>query len=202
MSATHSTCSTSASSIALEITAHRLQAISDNLEVDPKVGSVLDVLAGSFAPDADLLIDATINVTVAARLDEWRRSVTVSPLIAQVATDPRTAALGLLVVASPSSAVGPATIDDATWLSIQQNAEVERFHGFWTPTTKADQVVPALGCSTPTFHGSAADLASLAGSLVSLLAAHLGNDASGTHLIEASHARGAVGGGHLFVPYP
>jgi hypothetical protein len=61
--------------------------------------------------------------------------------------------------------------------------------------------VPALGCSTPTFHGSAADVASLAGSLVSLLAGHIGVDVSGTHLIEASHARGPDGGAHHFIPF-
>lgn len=181
--------------------AARIQAISDGIKVEAALTSALDLLADGYNSTTDLLIDATINATVAARLDEWRRAAAVAPLTAQVATDPRTATLGLLVVAAADTTVGPATIDDATWATIRDNPAMERFNGFWTPPAKADQIVPALGCSTPTFHGSSADLACLAGSLVSLLAGHLRATASGTHLIESSHARGPAGGGHHFVPY-
>lgn len=182
--------------------ASRLRAVSDDIDIQSAPANALDLLTEGYTTDADLLIDATINVTVAARLDEWRRKANSAPHIAQVATDPRTATLGLLIVASPDLAVGPATIDDATWMAIRDNPATERFHGFWTPPTKSDQLVPALGCSTPTFHGSAADLACLAGSLVSLLAAHLNTTTSGAHLVESSHARGPEGGGHHFIGYP
>src|SRR5213075_1798322 len=93
-------------------------------------------------------------------------------------------------------------VDDATWAALQDDPKLERFYGFWTPLAKADQVVPALGCSTPTFHGSAADLAYLSGSFVSLLAGHIGTSATaGTHLIESSHARSAAVGGHHYIPF-
>jgi len=179
----------------------RLSAIADGVEVVAAPSSALDVLADGYTPTTDILIDATINVTVAARLDEWARSAPTRPLTAQVATDPRTATLGMLIVASPDARVGPATIDDATWAALRDNPNLERFHGFWTPLAKTDQLVPALGCSTPTFHGSAADLACLAGSFVSLLAGHIGVNADGTHLIESSHARGSVVGGHQYLPF-
>lgn len=179
----------------------RLRGISDDLEVDAAPSNALDALADGYTSEASLLIDATINVTVAARLDEWKRAATGPPLIAQVATDPRTATLGMLVVAAPDATVGPASIDDATWAAIRDDPSMERFHGFWTPPSKADQLVPALGCSTPTFHGSAADLASLAGSLVSLLGGHFGANESGTHLIQSSHAGGTAGSGHHYVPF-
>jgi ThiF family/Prokaryotic E2 family A len=181
--------------------AARLRAIADDVEVIAEPSSALDLLAGDYTQSTDLLIDATINVTVAARLDEWARAVTTRPLIAQVATDPRSATLGMLIIASPDSGIGPATIDDATWATIRNDPILERFHGFWTPLPKTEQVVPALGCSTPTFHGSAADLACIAGSLVTLLATHIGIAASGTHLIESSHAGGQTGGGHQFIAY-
>jgi len=181
--------------------ATRLRAIADGLEVVAEPSSVLDLLANGFDPSTDVLIDATINVTVAACLDEWARAVTTRPLTAQVATDPRSATLGMLIVVSPAAGVGPSTIDDATWASIHDDPALERFHGFWTPPAKTEQLVPALGCSTPTFHGSAADLACLAGSFVSLLAGHVGVVATGTHLIESSHARGPAGGGHHFIAY-
>lgn len=181
--------------------ASRLRAVSDEIRVESAPANALDILTEGYTADTDLLIDATINVTVAARLDEWRRRASSAPYIAQVATDPRTATLGLLIVAAPDVSVGPATIDDATCASIRDNAAMERFHGFWTPPTKADQLVPALGCSTPTFHGSAADLGCMAGSLVSLLVAHLVTTTSGAHLVESSHARGPESGGHHFVAY-
>jgi ThiF family/Prokaryotic E2 family A len=181
--------------------AARLRAIADDLEVIAAPSSALDMLAEGYTPSTDLLIDATINVTVAARLDEWARATVAQPLIAQVATDPRSATLGMLVVASPNTGVGPATIDDDTWAAIRDDPKMEGFHGFWTPLAKSDQLVPTLGCSTPTFHGSAADLACLAGSFVSLLAGHISVTANGTHLIESSHARGPDGGGHHFIPY-
>lgn len=179
----------------------RLRGIADDLVVEAASSNALDALADGYTSDASLLIDATINVTVAARLDEWKRAATGPPFLAQVATDPRTATLGVLVVAAPDATVGPATIDDATWAAICDDPSRERFHGFWTPPTKADQLVPALGCSTPTFHGSAADLASLAGSLVSLLGGHIGTNESGTHLIQSSHAGGPAGSGHHYVPF-
>lgn len=181
--------------------AGRLRAVSDAVHIVSAPVNAVDLLAEGYQPDTDLLIDATINVTVAARLDEWRRTAVSAPFVAQVATDPRTATLGLLIVAAPDISVGPATIDDATWMAIRDDPTMERFHGFWTTPAKADQLVPALGCSTPTFHGSAADLACLSGSLVSLLAAHLGTAASGAHLIESSHAQGPGGSGHRYIAY-
>lgn len=181
--------------------ATRLRSIADGLEVVAEPSSVLDVLADGYSPSTDILIDATINVTVAARLDEWARAATTRPLIAQVAADPRSATLGMLIVVSPDDDVGPATIDDATWTSIHDDSVLERFTASGPPLAKTDQLVPALGCSTPTFHGSAADLACLAGTLVSLLASHIGVTATGTHLIESSHAHGPAGGGHHFIAY-
>ena len=182
--------------------ARPLTGIADGLEVTPKPSSALDVLADGYTPTTDVLIDATINVTVAARLDEWARAADHRPLMAQVTTDPRTATLGMLIVADPGAGIGPATVDDATWEAIRDKAALERFHGFWSPLSKTEQVVPALGCSTPTFHGSAADLACLAGSFVSLLAGHIDVTVAGAHLIESSHARGPAGGGHHFIAYP
>lgn len=181
--------------------ASRIDLLSDGIEVDASGASVVDVLRDGWEPTTDLVLDATVNATVAARLDEWARSVGEPPLLASVATDPRTATLGLLLTASPGSGVGPATIDDATWTHVGADPKLERFHGFWQSPASKDQVIPGLGCSTPTFHGSAADVASLAGSFVSLLGGHLDTDVSGAHLIEAAHARGPSDGGHLFIEH-
>ena len=182
--------------------AARLRSIRDDLKVTPQPGNVLDAIGDGYTTPAHILIDATINVTVAARLDQWVRAASDTPLIAQVATDPRTATLGMLIVADNDVEVGPATIDDSTSSIVRKRSDLEDFHGFWSPLDKSEQLVPAIGCSTPTFHGSAADLAALAGSFVSLIGSHIGAGASGTHLIRSSHAQGPSGTGHQFVRYP
>lgn len=179
----------------------RLRLLSDQLEVETHVGSVLDVLNTDLATPADILIDATINLTVGARLDEWARSASDHPTIAQVAVDPGTATRALVVIAPEGSAFGPATVDDATWREISERADLERFHGFWNELHTSEQLVPATGCSTPTFHGSAADLASISGSVVTILGGHIRSPLAGAHLVEAAHASGVLGGGQLFVPH-
>jgi hypothetical protein len=105
----------------------------------------------------------------------------------------------MLVVADPHVGVGPATLDDATWETIRDNPALECFHGFWSPLNKTEQVVPALGCSTLTFPGSAPDLACLAGSFVSLLAGHVTLPPLAPISSSPATTRGADGGGHHFI---
>lgn len=179
--------------------AERLSALADGVEVVAHVGSVLDVLHSGALPDCDLIIDATINESAAARLDEAARASSTRPVLAQVATDPRTATLGLLVVAGTGVHVGPATIDNDTSAVVLADGNLELFHGFWNPASKRDQLVPAAGCSVPTFHGSAADLAVIAGSAVTLIGQHLKSGTSGAHLIASPVAASDVA--HRFFPF-
>lgn len=51
-----------------------------------------------------------------------------------------------------------------------------------------DEFVPTRGCSLPTFHGSAADLAAVAATLTNLVAPHLNDKADGTHLFALPHS--------------
>jgi hypothetical protein len=62
-----------------------------------------------------------------------------------------------------------------------------------------DELVPTRGCSVPTFHGSAADMAAVAASLTSLLGSHVSATVpvSGTHLIALPHS--PVGPFHRFI---
>jgi hypothetical protein len=180
--------------------ARRLSSLADGVQVVPHVGSVLDLLRSGTLPDCDVIIDATINESVAARLDEAARTAGTGPLLAQVATDPRTATLGLLVIAGSGVGVGPATIDNDAAGSVLADGGLEQFHGFWNPPSKSDQLVPAAGCSVPTFHGSAADVAVIAGTAVNLIGQHLKSGTSGTHLIAAPVAA-AAGLAHEFIPF-
>lgn len=180
--------------------AKRLRAISDAVHVEAAPGNVVEMLRDEGLPDVDVIIDATVNATVAARLDEAAQRTRARASLAQVATDTRTASLGLLVFVPPGAGVGPATVD--RWVSeeVLSKGDLERFHCFWTPADKDDQLVPAAGCTVPTFHGSAADLAVVAGGLFSLLGHSLRSTTAGAHLLASSHA-GDEGPMHVFIPY-
>jgi hypothetical protein len=74
---------------------------------------------------------------------------------------------------------------------VKQDADLEPFRVFWEEPSPADEVIPAPGCSVPTFHGSAADLAAISGVLISFLGQHLSIDTPGTHLVSLPHGPGA-----------
>jgi hypothetical protein len=110
------------------------------------------------------------------------------PLLAQVATDTRSGTLGILTVSAPGNADGPAVIDSRTGKKVLADPALELYQPLWQESLGGDELTPTRGCSVPTFHGSAADLAAVAACLLNLLALHLTAPASGTHLIALPHA--------------
>jgi hypothetical protein len=179
--------------------AARLRALADELDVRAEPGDALVGIADGRLPDADILVDATVNETVAARLDEAAKQSSGPPAMAQLATDSRTATYGLLLFVPAGHPYGPATVDSWAARRVLGDGSLEAFHRFWTEPAKGDQLIPEVGCSVPTFHGSAADLASVAGSLVSLLGQSLQSGTPGVHLLAAAHAGG--GPRHVFLRY-
>lgn len=145
--------------------ARRLTAISDTVEIiacDASTPSAADLV------DTDLIADATVNIAISRLLDGvagWYDR----PVLAQVATDARTGTLGMLTVSMPALNVGPLSIDRQAGQRVCQDGALEAFHGLWDSSALEDQIIPTRGCSTPTFHGSAADLAGVAASLTSIL---------------------------------
>jgi hypothetical protein len=99
----------------------------------------------------------------------------------------------------PPLTIGPLSIDRAAGELISAQAALEPFSRLWSSSAD-DQLIPTRGCSTPTFHGSAADLAGVAASLLSILGSHLHAESglSGTHLISLPH--GEAGPLREFVP--
>ena len=166
--------------------ARRLRAISDNVEVvvhDALVPTTDDVF------NADLIIDATVSVAMSRLLDGLADTASSRPVLAQVATDTRTGTLGILTVSMPPHRAGPGTIDQQVGDRIRRDGKNEAFHCLWRDADAGDEIIPTRGCSMPTFHGSAADLAGVAASLTSLLGVHLSSDraVSGTHLVSLPH---------------
>ncbi|RBQ20601.1 ThiF family adenylyltransferase [Spongiactinospora rosea] len=181
----------------VEALARRLRAISDTVEVT--ASDAMMPGEGDLA-EVDLIIDATVSIAISRVLDGLAAALEQRPVLAQVATDARTGTLGAMTVSMPPLRVGPLTIDREAGKQIAKDGTYEAFHALWRPSTSGDEIIPTRGCSTPTFHGSAADMAGVAGSLTSILGAHLGagTAVSGTHLISLPH--GEAGPLRTFVP--
>ncbi|WP_235618721.1 ThiF family adenylyltransferase [Embleya scabrispora] len=177
--------------------AQRLQAISDTVVVDAHDGAVPDNAAD--LTGTDVLIDATVTIAMGHVLDQFAAVEGPRPVLAQVATDTRTGTLGLLSVCAPGTAHGPSSIDTAAGKTVLADPALELYHSLWQATLGGDELVPTRGCSVPTFHGSSADLAAVAGTLTSLLGMHLVAPASGTHLVALPHAAGSPH--HRFLPH-
>lgn len=180
----------------VEALAQRLRAISDSVEV-----SVHEAMAPAVPnlTEVDLIIDTTVSVAI-SRLLDGVAGAAGRPVLAQMATDARTGTRGIMSVSMPPLAVGPLTIDRQAGAKVTGDGTLEVFRDLWTSPETGEEIIPTRGCSTPTFHGSAADLAGVAASLTSILGSHLGaaTSVSGTHLISLPH--GEIGALRKFVP--
>jgi len=146
-------------------------------------------------------VRSALNNSIRQRLDEFAALPEREALIAQVATDAKSGTLGILNLCAPNLNLGPSEIDQTAGSTITSNGELELYHRLWQESLDDHEVIPTRGCSIPTFHGSAADLAAVAATLVSLVGIHLRQTAtarSGTHLIALPHADS--GPRHYFLP--
>ncbi|RAE50214.1 thiamine biosynthesis protein ThiF, partial [Burkholderia multivorans] len=92
-------------------------------------------------------------------------------------------------------------LDDQAGRSVVADGALELYHPLWEEAAEGDELTPTRGCSVPTFHGSAADLAAVAATLVNMIGLHLQQTetpVSGTHLIALPHA--PAGPRHHFRP--
>jgi len=175
----------------------RILAIRDDIEVDAYSASIPDGTATTFFT-AEVVIDATVSHGIGQLLDDLAPAGN-RPLLAQVATDVKTGTLGILSVSAPGKPVGANEIDRRVGEIVKENGDLEPFHTFWTDVPAKDELIPTRGCSVPTFHGSAADMAAVAASLTNLLGNHLASTepVSGTHLIALPHS--PAGPSHKFI---
>ena len=172
----------------IEQLAKRLRAISEVTEIIIGSCNVLNEIKAGKLPQCDLVIDATINETVAYHLDKIAAHATQGPLLVQVATDIGSASLGIMVVAPADFPGGPATVDNRIADAILASADLEPYHSFWTPSVATNELNPAPGCSIPTYHGAAADLVAIAGSMVSIVGMHMRSPTAGIHMFAAPHS--------------
>lgn len=148
-------------------------------------------------PDCDLVIDATINTGVAYYLDQVAGVTSKKPWLARVATDANTATLGLLIASAPDDSRPLEGLDHLAGSAVRTDPALEQYEIFWNPSS-GNELIPAPGCSVPTFHGSAADVAGVAGSLLTFLGQQIRSRESGIHLIAMPQA-GGHGPAHHYI---
>ncbi len=201
-----------------EALVRRLRDIRDDLDV---VALPSDTTFAQLA-STDLIIDATISRSMTRTLDAVALSPGRRAAIAQVATDVGSGALGILVMNNPASSserlhelvdstevgrgsgntaevITTTDIDKAAGVTVSTDSGLEAYRVFWRDPVAGEEFVPTRGCSIPTFHGSAADLAAIAGTLINYIGLQLGLPDSGTHLVALPHS-GALPA-HRYVPH-
>jgi molybdopterin/thiamine biosynthesis adenylyltransferase len=184
-----------------EALARRLEAIRDDLTVVVETNPIPE--NNESVLSADLVVDATVSNSIAAVMDVMATRSERRGLIAQVATDARSGTLGVANICAAGSRLTPSAIDRRTGESVLARADLEAYHTLWdTDPDSEDSLIPTRGCSVPTFHGSAADLAGVSAAFVNVIGTHLmnleGAAVSGTHLVALPYAGSEPA--HVFIP--
>jgi integrative and conjugative element protein (TIGR02256 family) len=175
----------------------RLKAISTDLEVTPLFGNVLTgpLAREDWHDGADFVIDATAAPAVASKLEAMRRKVGNGDATALGMIFGHTAEHGICVVAPPGRSGGTADLLRQTMLDCTGRAGLGDFaNEFWPDPPRVDVFQPEPGCSAPTFRGSGAEVAALAGTLLTSAAAAITkspSQASGhLHVLPSAPHRG------------
>ncbi|WP_275001712.1 ThiF family adenylyltransferase [Promicromonospora iranensis] len=167
--------------------AERLRAIAPSASIESH-GNLGDDELQKIATSANLIVDATINRVVTRRLESISTDPDRAAVIAQVATDVGTGSLGLAMIHGRKTQESVLETDMRVGRAVERELALEPYRVFWNDPEPGDEFVPTRGCSLPTFHGSAVDLAGVAATLTNLIAPHLKDHASGTHLVALPHS--------------
>ena len=151
--------------------AARLRATLPGVDVEFRVADLIDEPLGraEWSDGADVIIDATASVAVAAKLESVRRRHPSAAWIVSAAFG-HEAARGLVTVSPPTHPAGPLDLARKTKIRLRTKAwPYKRPTGhsafadeFWPPKPRTDAFQPEPGCSEPTFRGSQAETGALA----------------------------------------
>ncbi|MFW3459453.1 ThiF family adenylyltransferase [Streptomyces microflavus] len=166
--------------------ASHLRTIRDDIRIDTTIPPPDPALLTA-ADQADLIVDATVSHTAGRFLDLLAQQPHRRAVLAQLATDSLTASLGILTIAAPGNHTPLSTIDHTAGGDVLDDPSLEAYHALWAEPAPGDELRPTRGCSTPTFHGSAADLMATTATLVNLLGTQMRHPISGTHLCAQPH---------------
>lgn len=146
--------------------------------------------------DDGIVIDATVNRAMGRMLESLRQPGERQGLHAQVLTDIATASLGLIAVDSGEDDLRVSRLDALSGDAVRRGSELEHYRVFWDDS-ETDELIANPGCSYPTFHGSAADIAAVAAETMNLISLHVTSRRAGVHLIALPHT--GVHPSHVFL---
>ena len=146
----------------------RLLAINPSLRVVSFPKNLLrpDEWRDESLADTEILIDATASGRVALVTDKFLQAKGPRPYpVITVANDLR-AKRGLITLTPSDGALGPTDLLNRAFLKLRDAEATEWLGAFWPAVDESDWFEPEPGCSSPTFLGSNADAAALAGGML------------------------------------
>jgi len=153
--------------------AGRLKRVNPDLEVSTDSSDLKStaLTSGSLTAGAGLVIDATASRTVALKLEAIRGKAPI-PLVTMAAG--HRAERGLVTVSQPEFTGGSLDLDRRAKIETCNRTRCAAFaKEFWPDPGTRPIFQPEPGCSSPTFIGSAADIAALAGLMLNIAALRL-----------------------------
>lgn len=164
----------------------RLKRIRGELEVEAALDDLVTGLlsAENWDDDADVIIESTGSQSVLKKLEgRWAAASVRKPVVASLVVGPDAERALAVVARAGQHSGGPLDVARRAKLAACADETLLRFRQeFWPDNLKAKGLFqPEPGCSAPTFVGSSADLAELAGAMTNLVA----RDASST---DSAHA--------------
>lgn len=152
--------------------------------------------------EVDVLVDATASRGVSTVLDRFAGARASHPPIISVVTDSRCELTAMF--AAPRTGAGPGYSAGAALRYLKADKAYERLvDAFWGSPDIDDLVQPEPGCSAPTFHGSAADVAGAASALVNQIGRYLDHPTNHLAVFSAlPHGQPLPGGQPLRVETP
>lgn len=158
-----------------EALAARLRRINPAVRVEARCRNVLTgpLAAADWTEGAAFLVEATADNAVLQKLElqRWRSTAHRIPIIS-LAFDHR-AQRGLGLVAKAEHSGGPADVARRVKLTTCADPALVGFRDAFWPTVRPPSFQPEPGCSDTTFVGSAADVASLVGTMLNRAATFL-----------------------------
>ena len=160
----------------VEALKEKIENISPDIEVEALSSNIItSVLSnGIWIDNSEIVIDCSASRIVRSKLEEIRRSASSEAVpIVSMMVDHK-AERGLVVLASQNHSGGVADVLRNAKLKICNTSNTLEFANSFYPEIAEEQIFqPEPGCSSPTFIGSASDVASLAGSMLNLVAIDL-----------------------------
>ena len=177
----------------VEALAQRLRRIRDDLDVEARSSDLLSELPAETNPfeGVDLVIDTTASRALLKKLELlWGQPNGFRASVASMVVGPR-ADRGLLALARPTHSGGVADVVRLAKLAACSDLRLHHFAEEFWPDAAPPRLLfqPEPGCSDPTFMGSVADVAVLAGAMLNHVADDFrsGSSSATAHLVTQPH---------------